>query len=279
MLSRPTIIAQIGDLHLTAPGELAYGRFDTAAILSRAVATLNGMVPRPDLVVIAGDLAQRDRPEGYATARQILAGLEIPFVLTCGNHDCRRVLRAAFPEQRFAGPERLDSVTAVGALDVFVLDSSIPGEAQGALDTAALDWLEAGLGRTADRPALLFLHHPPFPVGIWHVDGKAFEGVGRLAAIIRSHTRIRLVAAAHLHRMIVTAFAGIPAVVAPSLAHAVALDLHHGLPPSWSDAPPAFLLHAWLPEAERLVTHQVPLAETENGPLQPYFSTKARSTT
>jgi 3',5'-cyclic AMP phosphodiesterase CpdA len=279
MSARPTLVAQIGDLHLAAPGELAFGRFDTAAMLARAVAMLNAMAPRPDLVVIAGDIAQRDRPEGYGTARALLADLAMPFVLTVGNHDRRESLRAAFPGQSFAHPERLDSVTAAGPLDVILLDSSLPGHPHGGLDVGALAWLDAALSRDPARPALVVLHHPPCPVGIWHVDARPFEGADGLEAIVRRHRRVRLVAAAHAHRLIATAFAGVPAVVAPALAHAIAPDPDRSLPPSWSDAPPGLLLHVWLPDAGRLVTHQVPLAEGTSGPLKPYFSTKARSTT
>lgn len=43
-------------LHIKAPGELAYGKVDTAAALTRCVAALNALTPRPDLVVISGDL-------------------------------------------------------------------------------------------------------------------------------------------------------------------------------------------------------------------------------
>jgi len=56
-MSRPTLIAQISDLHIKRQGALAYNRVDTAAALSRCIAELNRFSPRPDLVVISGDLA------------------------------------------------------------------------------------------------------------------------------------------------------------------------------------------------------------------------------
>ena len=41
-------IAQISDLHIKPPGQLAYGRVDTAKALERCVAALNAFVPDGD---------------------------------------------------------------------------------------------------------------------------------------------------------------------------------------------------------------------------------------
>ena len=50
-------IAQISDLHIKPPGKLAYNRVDTARALERCVSALNAFEPKPDFVVISGDLA------------------------------------------------------------------------------------------------------------------------------------------------------------------------------------------------------------------------------
>ena len=83
------MIAQISDLHIKRPGALAYGRVDTAAALSRCVDELNRFSPRPDLVVISGDLADTPAKEEYDHLKTLLAPLEIPFVAIPGNHDDR----------------------------------------------------------------------------------------------------------------------------------------------------------------------------------------------
>ena len=79
MALRPVLIAQISDLHITPPGALAYGRVDTAAALKQAINTLNRLSPRPDLVVVSGDIADSAMPEEYEHAKKLLAALEIPF--------------------------------------------------------------------------------------------------------------------------------------------------------------------------------------------------------
>jgi Icc protein len=63
MPPKPVRIAQISDLHIKSPDTLAYGRVDTASALERCVAALNEFKPRPDLVVISGDLADTPTAE------------------------------------------------------------------------------------------------------------------------------------------------------------------------------------------------------------------------
>ena len=93
MASRPILITQISDLHITRPGALAYGRVDTATALLRTISTLNGLSPRPDLVVISGDIADSALPEEYAHATKLLGALKVPFVAIPGNHDRRPLMR------------------------------------------------------------------------------------------------------------------------------------------------------------------------------------------
>ena len=49
------LIAQISDMHVKAEGKLLYRRIDTAGFLERAVAHVNALDPRPDIVIATGD--------------------------------------------------------------------------------------------------------------------------------------------------------------------------------------------------------------------------------
>src|SRR5947199_8819275 len=102
MLLKPILIAQISDLHIKPPGALAYGRVDTASALERCVAALNEFKPRPDMVVISGDLADTPAPEQYEHLKRLLARLDLPFVRIPGNHDSPEHMRAVFPRPAHA---------------------------------------------------------------------------------------------------------------------------------------------------------------------------------
>jgi 3',5'-cyclic AMP phosphodiesterase CpdA len=259
------VIAQISDLHVKPPGELAYGKVDTATAVARCVAALNRITPPPDLVVISGDLADTPRVEEYDHLKALLAPLAVPFAAVPGNHDDRTLLRAALPEQAYApsATGALNVARAVGELDLLLIDSTVPGAPHGTLDAETLAWLDAALGRSATRPALLFLHHPPFVTGIAHMDVQNLRNAADLAAVLRRHPRARLVAAGHVHRATLTTFAGVAATICPAPNHAVALDLEARLPPSFTIEPPAFHLHAWFAGDGfgSVVTHHVPIGE------------------
>ena len=90
------MIAQITDMHIRPRGKIAYGRVDTNAMLEAAVATLEGLSRKPDLVIASGDLTDCGLAEEYAVLRDILEPLSMPVYLVPGNHDRRAELFAEF---------------------------------------------------------------------------------------------------------------------------------------------------------------------------------------
>jgi 3',5'-cyclic-AMP phosphodiesterase len=272
MSSKPVLIAQISDLHIKSPGSLAYGRVDTASALERCVAALNALRPKPDLVVISGDLADTPTAEEYDYLKRLLAPLKLPFVSIPGNHDSRELMRAAFPDAEYAfAPGPLNQRVAVGGLDLVLLDSSVAGKPHGELDAATLQWLEATLAASPDRPALLFLHHPPLATGIWHMDRQNLLNAGELAMVVKRHPRVQLIACGHVHRATFAMFAGVPSTICPAPNHAVDLDLAQVREPSFKIEPPAFHLHCWFAGEGfgSVVTHHVPIGDFD-GP-HPFF--------
>lgn len=251
------LIAQLSDLHLVAPGARLYGHVDTAAALASAIARVNSLAPRPDLVVFSGDLVNHGRSEEYAHLRAQLAGLACPYGLMPGNHDERAALHAAFPEQAFAGAPLLCQRVDLGELSLLLLDTVIAGAEGGEVGAAQLAWLDAACPPA--RPAMLFLHHPPFATGIAGMDAIGLAGSERLAGWLERHRNVRALAAGHVHRSVFSLFAGIPVLIAPSPAHQIALDLAAG--PSdlaYTLEPGGFLLHRW--DGHCITSHVVPVA-------------------
>jgi 3',5'-cyclic AMP phosphodiesterase CpdA len=259
------LIAQISDLHIKPVGLRAYQRVDTAAALARCIRELNRFLPRPDFVVISGDLVDAPSKEAYDHLLALLSPLEIPFAAVPGNHDDRDLMRAALPDGYARPSGALHSLRTIGDVDVVLIDSIVPGRDYGMLEADSLAWLDDALAAAPTRPALLFMHHPPFRTGIEHMDVQNLRNAGDLADTLRRHRRARLVAAGHVHRAALTSFAGTAATICPAPNHAVALDLDARLPPSFTIEPPAFHLHAWIPDdgLGTVVTHWVPIGDFE----------------
>lgn len=276
-MAEPLVIAQISDLHIKPPGELAYRKINTALALTRLIVKLKTLTPRPAIVVATGDLVDSASEAAYAHLDRLLAPLDLPLAAVPGNHDDRDRVRRLFRGQRYAQPSGAANLhLALEALDLFLLDSSVPGQPYGHLDGATLSWLDASLAASADRPALVFLHHPPFVTGITHMDRQNLRNAHDLAAVVAARPRVRLVAAGHVHRAVATVFAGVAATICPAPNHAVDLDLLDAHAPAFRAEPPAFHLHVWFPGDDfgQLVTHQVPIGRF-GGP-HPFFDAQGR---
>jgi Icc protein len=164
------LLAQISDLHITAPPDLLGGFLDTGPFLTAAVQHLNALVPAPDLVLMSGDLVNNGHPDEYARLAALIAPLRPQFVLLAGNHDDPPSLRAAFPGQPWeAGTPMLRGVVD-GALRVVLLDSVVPDQPGGRVGDEQLAWLDRVLTAAPRQPTVVAVHHPPFATGIEHMD-------------------------------------------------------------------------------------------------------------
>ncbi|RKP52179.1 phosphodiesterase [Trinickia fusca] len=268
------LLAQISDLHIKRPGMLAYRRVDTAAALARCVARLNALVPRPDAVVITGDLVDLGNVDEYRHLQTLLASLAIPYYLLVGNHDERNALREVFADHAYlqGGGEFVQYAVDVGPLRLIALDSQVPRQSAGHLCETRLAWLQAQLDAAREAPVVVALHHPPFVCGIGHMDRLRLgaESSKRFAAILRQYDNVERVICGHVHRPIFTRFGGTIASAVPAPAHQVQLDLREDAPSAFRLEPPAFALHHYTPETG-LVTHHAYVDEGD-GPY-PFYAT------
>jgi 3',5'-cyclic-AMP phosphodiesterase len=255
------LLAQLSDPHITAPGTQLYNRVDTARHLREAVATLMALNPRPDVVVLSGDLVDRGSTSEYSHLRELLQPISeagIPLYVIPGNHDHRENLQAAFADQTWMpqAPDFIQYVVEDFPVRLIALDTWVPKKPYGELCDLRLAWLERALADGSGKPTIVMLHHPPFCTFIEGMDGMGLRKPDRLAAIVQRHPEIERVLCGHLHRSIQVRFAGTLAQTAPSTAHQLTLNLAAGVGDTYIMEPPGFLLHRWSAETG-VVTHTV----------------------
>jgi len=255
-MTRPFVLAQISDLHITAGGRLSYRVVDTAGMVRACVGHVLSLKQRPNAIAITGDLTDGGRPEEYLVLRELIAPFEMPVYLIPGNHDERNAMRAKFPDHAYLRQSRDVVQYAIEAhpLRIVAIDTVIPGESGGALGEESIAWLDRTLARAPDRPTVVLMHHPPFTTHIGHMDAYGLRNPEALAAVIRRHPQVERILCGHVHRPIEVRFAGTIAATAPSPVHQVALDLGVDAPSRFVMEPPAYRLHAYTPEAG-LVSH------------------------
>lgn len=247
------LIAHLSDPHLRT-GPLAA---EPAAGLHHALGRILAVKPRPDCVVITGDLCEYGHPGAYPDLLALIGRFPLPIHLTTGNHDDRDVLLATFGGTAFLGHATTTrySVEYPNAT-IIVLDSQRLDSPGGLLNAEQLAWLDGTLARRSEVPAFVCLHHPPVGVGIPFLDGMRLDDGPALAEVISQHRHVVRILAGHVHRVIFAPFAGSMLAIAPSTYRQSVLRLHDDQPPGYLAEPTGYLLHQ-LTEAG-CITHSMP---------------------
>ena len=251
-----TLIAQITDLHIRPSGKKAYGVVDTEAMLRAAVDSIMAQPKKPDAVIASGDLTDCGLAEEYELLRDCLSTLSMPVYLIPGNHDRRETMRLVFGSDGYMpmNGEFLHYTVEHLPLRLIGLDTVVPGKGHGEMDAARLSWLQARLDEQPDRPTFIFMHHPPFPTGISHMDSINCRNAPALAELLKGRNNIERVVCGHHHRSIQNRFADTIGSIAPSVAHQIFLDLQPHDDPFFTMEPPGYHLHLW-GEESGLITH------------------------
>ncbi len=239
------LIAQISDLHIRPKGQLAYGVSETNLFAEHAIHALLRLDPKPDCILVTGDLTDCGLDEEYAIVAELLGRMPCPVYAVPGNHDRRESFRRAFAQGGYlpeSGP--LNFAVWCGPIHVIGLDSLVAGSSHGALRSETIRFLEETLAGSPDAPTLIMLHHPPFDTGIAHMDAaRLLEGSEQLERIVAANRQVRRILCGHVHRSVQRIFGGTLCQIAPSVGHQVALDLRPDGPSCFVLEAPEFLLH------------------------------------
>jgi Icc protein len=229
------LLAQLSDPHVN----LADGSSDALAAAVGAVRMLN---PRPDAVIVTGDVADGAFAGEYERAAALLSALPMPVHVLAGNHDDVEALGERFSAGSFDA----------GGLRVVSCNTALPGQVAGRID---LEWLEAQLAEEVST--VVAMHHPPLLSGIPALDEIGLPESDRsgLAALLRRHPHVLRVIAGHIHRGAFEVLGGCGVLTCPSTYLNAKLEIG-ATQYTMVREPPAFLLHALV--GGQLVSHVQP---------------------
>lgn len=251
------LILQLTDFHVTRAGTLLAG-VDTRAAFSRLMHHVARLEPRPDLILVSGDVAETGADEEYEWAAAGLRALGIPFFVVPGNHDLREPMRLAFGVETGAEPDHLGFSHMLGGIRIIGLDTLVEGQAHGAFSPAQLIWLERELEAAGTQPILIVMHHPPFKTGLPAMDEIGLlEGEEPLARLLAGRKNVAGILCGHVHRAICGDFVGIPTRIAPSASHQFALDFERTGHFTIVQEAPQLALHRVSPENVRMTSYLV----------------------
>jgi 3',5'-cyclic AMP phosphodiesterase CpdA len=251
------LICQLTDLHVRPRGVAANRVIETNMMTERALRVVAGLDPRPDVVIVTGDLTECGLPAEYdQLGRMLRWHLPMPVYVVPGNHDRRENLRAGLGHLPgvTADPHFVQYAVEDLPVRIVMLDTVVPGAGHGELCAERLAFLDRTLAAEPHKPTLIGMHHPPFLCGIEHMDKISLRNADEFVAVIAQHRQVQRIVCGHHHRPVVASVAQAIASIAPGVAHQVELSLRPGDPGQFVMEPPGFQLHLWT-AASGFVSH------------------------
>lgn len=252
---RPShILWHLSDTHFVGD-DLLYGSVDSPGYLRELFDQVDAGGPRPDAIVITGDLADAGDPRSYHRLREIVepvahrVGAEIVWVM--GNHDSRPAFRAGLLDQD-PSQAPVDQVRDLNGLRIITLDSTVPGAHHGEVTDEQLRWLARELSVPAEFGTILAMHHPPVPSVLDLAVLVELRDQRRLAEVLAG-TDVRSILAGHLHYSTFATFAGIPVSVASATCYTQDLNVPSGAMRARDGSQAFNLVHVY----ENTVVHSV----------------------
>ncbi|MDQ0393443.1 phosphodiesterase [Labrys monachus] len=192
-------IIHLSDIHMCPPGQHVVG-FDPAARLAAVVDTVNAEHADADLCVVSGDLTDAGDEPSYRRLKPIIETISVPVHLMLGNHDRRGAFLSVFPEVPTDGHGFVQSTVEIGDFRVILLDTLDEARpSDGYLCEMRLSWLERELAKDPSAKTIVFLHHPPFSLGVEYFDAMLLRNGAEFEHLLDRHRTVVHVAFGHVH--------------------------------------------------------------------------------
>lgn len=216
-------LIHLTDLHMTPPGVEHLGCCPRRR-LEGAIDSINREHADAEWVIVTGDLTALGQSSAYHELKACLDALRMPYRLCLGNGDHRGRFRSVFADAAVDDNGFVQSVIETREGRLVLLDTLHQGAHWGALCADRRRWLARQLDADGTAPHFLFMHHPPFSIGIGLLDELSLKDPGQLAAIL-ARGNVRHLFLGHAHRPIAGSWRGVPFTVMRSIVSQFALTL------------------------------------------------------
>lgn len=233
-------LIHLTDTHLVESGQILYG-LNPLERLNLAVESINSLHADAAQVVITGDLTHWGQLEAYHALYECLAALKPAYTLILGNHDNRELFRSVFSDALADENGFVQGVQETTVGKFLFLDTNQPGTHSGWYCANRLHWLRGQLSQLGDTPKYIFMHHPPFDVGLEPMDRIGLVQRDEFLQVLRPYLRsVRHLFFGHVHRPISGSWHGVSFSTLRGTNHQVWLDFKAKGDIPGSHEPPAY---------------------------------------
>lgn len=201
-----TKILWLSDLHYRDLGDVQ--GHDPRIRLEAAIAHINEHHKDAAFVVITGDMA--DNEQSYSALAKQLDTFSIPVLPLTGNHDSRDALRKSRPLPNNCMDDFVQYFVELPSFAVICLDTKKEGSDCGEFCAARRAWLCETLADLGDKPAYLFMHHPPMTLGLPMQDLLMMKSGDQFLDMIGWYKNVKHLFLGHVHRPTAGTIGGLP---------------------------------------------------------------------
>ncbi len=203
-------LIQLSDSHIGAGRDLRLAGVCTYDTFRQVLADVSGLPNTPDMLMVTGDIAALGKHPAYQLFAEQIRFVDIPYAWLPGNHDDFDVMQKSVTSAPYW------PLLEFGNWRVLSLNTAVSGQVGGTLSQGELDFLDASLRSERDHPVVIFMHHPPVPVGCDWLDKQRVSNADALEAIITSATNVAAIFCGHVHQETEKQWAGTRVYTSPS---------------------------------------------------------------
>jgi Icc protein len=204
-------LIQFTDPHLSGDAAATVRGVASLPALKAVVADAQRRIPRPDGILLTGDLVQDD-PAGYRLIRQVFGASPVPVMCLAGNHDLPDHMRAHLN----VSPFKVGGEVEFGRWLVVMLDTWVAQSAGGRIGDSQLEHLRRVLQQYRNHHALVCLHHHPIQMRSQWLDRVGLEDAEAFLGIVRNNSNVRGVLWGHVHQSLDSFVYGVRFMASPA---------------------------------------------------------------
>ncbi len=203
-------LVQISDLHIGETREHRLAGICTYESFSQVLSDIVSRCADADMMMVTGDVAAEGKHSAYRLFSEQAQFFEIPYAWLPGNHDDFTAMQRGIIYSPYL------PILKLGPWRVLSLNTAIPGRVGGKLVDEELSFLDQTLRAEPQSPFVIFMHHPPMPVGCDWLDKQRIANADDFEGIIRAAGNVKALFTGHVHQEFSAKWAGCDVYTAPS---------------------------------------------------------------
>jgi Icc protein len=206
------LIIQITDMHLFKSAKETLLGVNTLDSFKAVVKDVKQNYPNPDLILLTGDLAQDETTEAYQRLVDELKTFHCPKYGFPGNHDDEHHMLSIFKENHLQENREI----IIDRWNLILLNTQKRHAVEGLLSEEQLHFLDRALGMYPEHSTMIFMHHPPVPVGSAWIDKLMLSNPEPFWRILGNYHHVKAIFCGHVHQLFTGAMNGIQVFTTPS---------------------------------------------------------------